>query len=123
MIFSIGQGHLTPHSMVGSGRISNVSETLWLSLLPARMKKFQSKMKGLEWSQHFCHCKFRCSRAANSAAHGRIWQNFKLIRDFMVVLVTFKNEEDLIKTHYLLFMRVLTTLYNDFSDAQGQVTP
>ena len=34
----------------------------------------------------------------------------------MVVLVTCKNEEDLIKT------RVLTTSNIDFSDAQGQLT-
>ena len=41
-------------SMVGSGRISNSSETLLkLSLLPARMKKIKSKMKVLECSQHY----------------------------------------------------------------------
>ena len=38
-IFSDAQGQLTPQSIVGSGGISNSSETLWLSLLPARMKK------------------------------------------------------------------------------------
>ena len=38
------------------------------------------------------------SRAANSAVCDRIGPNFKLIRDFyMVVLVTCKNEEDPIK--------------------------
>ena len=26
---------------------------LWLSLLPAKMKKIQSKMKALKWSQHY----------------------------------------------------------------------
>ena len=35
--------------------------------------------------------------ATNSAVRGRIWANFELIRDFMVVLVTCKNEEDQIK--------------------------
>ena len=30
------QGQLTQQSMVGSGRISNSSETIWLSLLPAK---------------------------------------------------------------------------------------
>ena len=41
--------------MVGSGRISNSSETLLLSLLPTRKKKIQSKMKvlDLECSQHY----------------------------------------------------------------------
>ena len=37
----------------------------------------------------------------------------------MVVLITCKKEEDPIKTEGA---RVLTTLYIDFSDAQGQVT-
>ena len=34
----------------------------------------------------------RRPRAANSAVRGRIWPNFELIRDFMVVLVTCKKE-------------------------------
>ena len=38
----------------------------------------------------------------------------------MAVLVTCKNEEDLIKNEGT---RVLATLYIDFSDAQGQLTP
>ena len=37
------------------------------------------------------------SRAANSAALGPIWQKFDICPEFMVVLVTRKNEEDLIK--------------------------
>ena len=39
----------------------------------------------------------RCSRAANSAVLGPIWPNFKVVQDVIVVLVTCKNEEDLIK--------------------------
>ena len=38
----------------------------------------------------------------------------------MVVLVTCKNEEDPIKNKGA---RVLTSLYVDISDAQGQLTP
>ena len=38
----------------------------------------------------------------------------------MVVLVTCKNEEDPIKNEGA---RVVTTLFIDFSDAQGQLTP
>ena len=34
-----GQGQLTLQSMVESGKISNWSMTLWLSLLPAKIKK------------------------------------------------------------------------------------
>ena len=38
----------------------------------------------------------------------------------MVVLVTCKNEEDPTKNEGV---RVVTRLYIDFSDAQGQITP
>ena len=49
------------------------------------------------------------SRAANSKVHGWIQPNFKLIRDYIhvVVLVTCNNEEDPIKTEGA---RVLTSL-------------
>ena len=46
--FSDAQGQLTPQSVVESDRNSNSSKLLWLLLLPARMKKIQSKMKALE---------------------------------------------------------------------------
>ena len=52
-IFPDAQGQLTPQSKVRSGRIPNPSELLSLSLLPARIKKIQSKMKALEWSQDY----------------------------------------------------------------------
>ena len=54
-IFRDSQGQLTHKSLVGSCRISNPFEILWLSLLPARVKKNKSKMKELEWSQDFPH--------------------------------------------------------------------
>ena len=54
-IFPDAQGQLTPQSLVRSGRISNLSEMLWMFLLPSSMKKIRSKMKGLEWSQHSSH--------------------------------------------------------------------
>ena len=73
------------------------------------------KMKALKCSQHFSYCKsmgifFRRSMAANSAVHGRIWPNFELIRDFIVVLVTCKNEEDPIKNEGTKIF----TVYIDF---------
>ena len=46
-IFPDAQGQLTPHSLVRSGRISNLSEMLWMFLLPASMKKIRSKTKFL----------------------------------------------------------------------------
>ena len=57
--------------------------------------------------------------AANSAVLGPIWPNFELVQDVMCFLVTCKYEEDLIKNRGA---RVLTTLYVNFSDAQGQIT-
>ena len=63
---------------------------------------------------------FRCSRAAISAVHGPMWSNFELVPDcYMVVLLTCKKEEDPIKNRGA---RVFTTLYINFSDAQGQIT-
>ena len=41
-IFPDAQGQLTPQSEIKPGRNSNSSEMLWLSLLPARMKKIHS---------------------------------------------------------------------------------
>ena len=52
-IFPDAQGQLTLQSMVGSGQISNSSKSLWLSSLPAKIKKIQSKMKAQECSQHY----------------------------------------------------------------------
>ena len=54
-IFRDAQGQLTLQSLVRSGRISNSSEMLWMFSLPASMKKIRSKMKALEWTQHFPH--------------------------------------------------------------------
>ena len=62
-------------------------------------------LKYFEW----CSSKgfFNWSRAANSKVHGWIQPNFKLIRDYIVVHVTCKNEEDPIKNEG---SRVLTSL-------------
>ena len=54
-IFRDAQGQLTPQSLVRSGQISNSSEMLYMSLLPASIKKIRSKMKELECSQDFSH--------------------------------------------------------------------
>ena len=55
--FSDAQGQLTPKSVMESCRNSNSFELLWLVLLSASLKKIHPKMKVLEWSQHFSHCK------------------------------------------------------------------
>ena len=62
----------------------------------------------------------RHSMADNSTVQSLIWPNFDPIRDFMVVLVPCKNKEDPIKNKGA---RVVTTLFIDFSVAQGQLTP
>ena len=68
--FSHAQGQLSPKSVMESCRNSNPSKLLWLTLLPARMKKIHWKMKVLEWSQRFSHYKSmnfsKRSRATNS---------------------------------------------------------
>ena len=52
-IFPDAQGQLSLQSTVRSGPISILSKTLWLSSLPAKMKKFRSKIEALECSQHY----------------------------------------------------------------------
>ena len=47
-VFSDAQGQLTPKSAAEICPNSNSSKRLYLSLLPARMKKSQSKIKDLE---------------------------------------------------------------------------
>ena len=89
------------------------------------MEKINSKLKALERSQNFSHYKpmgifFRYSKAGNSQVPDRILPNFKPIRDLMGVLVACKNKEDPIKNEGA---NVVTTLFIDFSDVQGQLTP
>ena len=55
--FSDTQGQSTPESVVVSGQNLNSSMLLCMSLSPARIKMIQSKIKGLEWSQHISHYK------------------------------------------------------------------
>ena len=69
-IFPDAQGQLTPQSLVRSGRIYNLSEMLWMSSLPASMKKMRSKIEALV-SQHKTSI-FRRARAANSTDLGLI---------------------------------------------------
>ena len=113
--FTDAQGQITLESVVVSGQNLNSSNFKCMSSLPERMKMIQSKMKVLEWSQHFSRYK---SLGFFPDAE-MIWQNFKLVRDFMVVIVTCKHEEDPIKNEGT---RVFTTLYINFSDAQRQIT-
>ena len=53
-IFPDAQGQVTHKSFVGYCSVEPIQD-LWLSSLPARLKKNQSKMKELDWSQGFPH--------------------------------------------------------------------
>ena len=71
---------------------------------------------------------FSNAQQANSAACGRIVPNFKLVRDIIAVLHTYKNETDPFKHEGT---KVLTRLYNVFfrrsraakSDVSGGILP
>ena len=91
--FYDAQGKLTPQSEVGSTLNSNSSKLLWLSLLPARMKKILSKMKALEWSNqcYIINQFLRCSRADNSFIGDGILTKFKLIAAFIVVSLIWRR--------------------------------
>ena len=108
-VFSDAQEQLTPKSAAEVCPNSNSSKLLYLSSLPAKMKKIQSKMKELESQQDFPNYK---SMGIFSDVQGqltRIWLKFKLVRDIMVVLVSCKYEEDPIKTEGA---RVLTRFFH-----------
>ena len=76
-------------------------------------------MKALECSQDYSHYQ---SMGIFQDAQGQlplIWSNFVLVRDFIVVLITCKKEEDPIKNEGAR----VATRYVDFFGAQGQITP
>ena len=91
---SDAQGRLTPQSHVRARGNSNSSKLLWLSPLPARMKRSNQKHN------------FEHQFSANSVVGGGVGRKFKLVQAFMVVLVTCKNDEDQSKNEHT---RVLTT--------------
>ena len=92
--FLDAQGQLTLQSVVrSSGRNSNSSKILCMSSLPASLKRIRSIATEKKWWRQF----FRRWRAANSIVSGGIWPKFKLIQDFMHVLITCKYEKDPIK--------------------------
>ena len=78
-----------------------------MSSLPASMKKIRSKMKALEWTQHFPH--YNSMVAMETSDH--IWPNFELIQALIHVLITCKYEKNPIKNSGENVM----TVYGDFS--------
>ena len=80
-IFRFGQGQLTPQPLVESGRNSNSSEMLWLSSLPAKIKKIRSKMKDLECSQNYTLILYDAQgqiTLESAVASSRNWNSSKL---------------------------------------------
>ena len=79
------------------------------------MNQIQFKIKALECSQDFSHYKsmgiFPDAQRKLTAVHGRIWSNFELVHDFMVVLITCKNEEDPIKMKALDCLQHYTSIF------------
>ena len=97
----VTQGQVTPKWVVWFSPKSNSTELLCLSWLPATLMMIQSNMNKLAWRHHFSIISlweiFRCSRAANSVVSGPIWPKFKIVWDFMHVLITYKYKKDQIK--------------------------
>ena len=95
-----------------------------MPLFPAIMKKIQLKMKALDvhnispivsqWGF------FQTLKGSLLRSPWSDLAEFRPLPRLTVVLVTSKNEKYPIKNEVA---SVFTTLYIDFSDAQGQVTP
>ena len=74
----------------------------------------------MRWNgQNIIELYFRHSRTANTIAGGQGWPKIKLIKAFIVVLETCKNDEDPSKNESI---RVLTTFYRH-SRAANSIDP
>ena len=123
-IFPNPKGQVTHKSLVGSCRISNPSKILRISLLPARMKKIQSKMKALELSQH---CSLIFSDAQGQLTPKSVmesWRNSNSSQLLWLVLLPARMKE----IHLKIQLLELSQQFFDyksmgiFPDAQGQPT-
>ena len=97
-----------------------LSLILWMSSLPACIRKIQSKIKSLLIG-HFPYYQiislweliFHHSRAStcNSKVNIPIQPKFKLRQDFMLALVTCKFDENLIKIEGIIDRTMSNTMY------------
>ena len=90
--------------------------------LPASMKRIGSKTAEKKWQ----HCLFHYNPISCHGNQSRIWPNFNLIQALMFVIFTCKYEKDLMKNSREIVMTSLfpiTTLWDFFSNPQGQLTP
>ena len=61
-------------------------------------------------AHNIIHSFFKRSRVANAVVGDGIWQKFKLMQAFMVVLVTCKNAEDPFKNESTRLLTTFLTL-------------
>ena len=95
--FSDAQGQITLESVVVSSPNWNSSKVPCMSLLPTRMKMIHTKMKELEWSQHFPIISiWEFFKTLKGSILHSPWSDLVQFPD-MAVLVTCKNKEDQIK--------------------------
>ena len=122
--FSDAQGQITLVLVSVFGRNLNSSKLLCMSLLPARMRMIDLKLKELEWSQDFSHYK---SMGIFQIAQGQLTPQ-SLVRSGQIsnsseILWMFSLPASMKKIRSKMkCARVDTTLYSNFSDAQGQIT-
>ena len=109
---------VTPKWINWSGPNSISFDLLCLSLLPASSTKIQSKVTAKSWRHHF----FYRSRACNLKMTVQRRPKFELVRDFMLVLLTCKVDEDWIHSNW----EKMETPFSPFKihgNAQGRITP
>ena len=115
-IFQDVHGKVIPQYMIQSSRFSNSCETSWLASLPARMVKFRSKIKALEWPRDYMSF-FRRSRSNNFVVSGGIWPKFELIQarmsNIQSKMMSLEWPQDFSHTKSM----------GIYSDAQWHVTP
>ena len=121
--FSDVQGQITLMFVVVSSRNSNSSKLSCMPSLPARLRLIKSKMKELECSQSFSHYKsvgfFQTLKGSYLRSPWSDLAEFRSRSRCYGCPLSYQYEEDPIKNRGA---RVFTTLFINFSDAQGQKT-
>ena len=124
-IFSDAQGQLTPQSLVRSGRISNSSEMLWMSLITCKYEEGPIKNTG---ARVFTTLYINCSDAqgqitlASMVVSGRNLNSSKLLcmssLPARMRMIESKMKELECSQDYSHYKSM-----GIFPDAQGQLTP
>ena len=103
-------------------RSSGSFELSCMSSLPTRMKGVGLKMRVLDSSQDFSHCRsvgvFPGARGGWLCGMGPVWLGFKFVQDFVVVLLACGGGEDPVGDGGA---GVLAALFVCFSGVRGQM--